>query len=46
VVAQPDYEQITMEATHRLLGHTAWLVLVVAAGGGVARSSRRAAGAS
>ena len=23
-----------MEATHRLLGHTAWLVLVVAAGGG------------
>ena len=33
---KPDYEQITMEATHRLLGHTAWLVLVVAAGGGVA----------
>src|SRR5215208_4928824 len=32
---KPDYEQITMEATHRLLGHTAWLVLVVAAGGGV-----------
>jgi mannosyltransferase len=32
---RPTYEQITMEATHRLLGHTAWLVLVVAAGGGV-----------
>ena len=32
---RPNYEQLTMEATHRLLGHTAWLVLVVAAGGGV-----------
>ena len=32
---RPDYEQITMVATHRLLGHTAWLVLVVAAAGGV-----------
>ena len=32
---RPDYEQLTMAATHRLLGHTAWLVLVVAAGGGV-----------
>ena len=32
---QPGYEDLTMEATHRLLGHTAWLVLVVAAGGGV-----------
>ena len=33
--ASPSYEDLTMEATHRLLGHTAWLVLVVAAGGGV-----------
>ena len=32
---KPGYEDLTMEATHRLLGHTAWLVLVVAAGGGV-----------
>ena len=32
---KPEYEAITMEATHRLLGHTAWLVLVVGAGGGV-----------
>jgi mannosyltransferase len=32
---RPNYEQITMEATHRMLGHTAWLVLVVAAGAGV-----------
>jgi mannosyltransferase len=32
---KPGYEDITMEATHRLLGHTAWLVLVVAAGVGV-----------
>jgi mannosyltransferase len=31
---KPEYEDITIEATHRLLGHTAWLVLVVAAGGG------------
>jgi hypothetical protein len=31
---KPEYEAITMEATHRLLGHTAWLVLVVSAGGG------------
>jgi mannosyltransferase len=31
---EPGYEDLTMEATHRLLGHTAWLVLVVAAGGG------------
>ena len=31
---KPDYEELTMEATHRLLGHTAWLVLVVSAGGG------------
>jgi mannosyltransferase len=33
---KPRYEDLTMEATHRLLGHTAWLVLVVAAGAGVA----------
>ena len=32
---KPEYEDLTMEATHRLLGHTAWLVLVVGAGGGV-----------
>ena len=32
---KPGYEDLTMEATHRLLGHTAWLVLVVGAGGGV-----------
>ena len=32
---KPEYEELTMEATHRLLGHTAWLVLVVGAGGGV-----------
>ena len=32
---KPEYEDITIEATHRLLGHTAWLVLVVGAGGGV-----------
>jgi mannosyltransferase len=32
---RPGYEDLTMVATHRLLGHTAWLVLVVAAGGGV-----------
>ena len=41
---KPDYEQITMEATHRLLGHTAWLVLVVAASAAWPRSSRPAAG--
>jgi hypothetical protein len=41
---RPDYEQITMEATHRLLGHTAWLVLVVAAGGGVAALVRAGRG--
>jgi hypothetical protein len=33
---RPTYEALTMEATHRLLGKTAWLVLVVAAGAGVA----------
>ena len=33
-----------MEATHRLLGHTAWLVLVVAAGGGVAALVRAGRG--
>ena len=32
---KPEYEDLTIEATHRLLGHTAWLVLVVGAGGGV-----------
>jgi mannosyltransferase len=31
---RPDYEELTMQATHRLLGHTAWLVLVVSAGSG------------
>ncbi len=43
---KPDYEQLTMEATHRLLGHTAWLVLVVAAGRrrGRARAGRPRAG--
>ncbi len=41
---RPDYEQLTMEATHRLLGHTAWLVLVVAAGGGVAALVRAGRG--
>ena len=44
---KPDYEQITMEATHRLLGHTAWLVLVVGRGRrrGRARPGRPRAGA-
>jgi hypothetical protein len=32
---KPAYEDLTIETTHRLLGHTAWLVLVVGAGGGV-----------
>ncbi|MEO8687064.1 MAG: glycosyltransferase family 39 protein [Solirubrobacteraceae bacterium] len=32
---KPTYEALTIDATHRLLGHTAWLVLVVGAGGGV-----------
>jgi mannosyltransferase len=32
---KPGFEDLTMDVTHRLLGHTAWLVLVVGAGGGV-----------
>jgi mannosyltransferase len=32
---RPSYAQITMEAPHRILGHTAWLVLVLAAGTGL-----------
>ncbi len=41
---KPGYEEITMEATHRLLGHTAWLVLVVAAGVGAAALVRAGRG--
>jgi hypothetical protein len=41
---KPEYEDLTMEATHRLLGHTAWLVLVVGAGGGVAALVRAGRG--
>ena len=43
---KPEYEDLTMEATHRLLGHTAWLVLVVGAGGGVVALVRAGRGRS
>jgi mannosyltransferase len=42
--SKPGYEDITMEATHRLLGHTAWLVLVVGAGAGVVALMRAGRG--
>jgi mannosyltransferase len=33
---RPDFEDLTQEVPHRLLGHTAWVVVLVAAGAGAA----------
>jgi mannosyltransferase len=41
---RPGFEQLTQEAPHRLLGHTAWLVLVLGAGAGVAALLRGGGG--
>jgi mannosyltransferase len=41
---RPEYEELTIQATHRLLGHTAWLVLVVSAGSGAVALLRAGSG--
>src|SRR5829696_1398948 len=41
---RPGFEELSQEVPHRLLGHTAWLVLLMAAGAGVVALVRAGGG--